>query len=373
MAEKTNWRAISKRYFLIVMALFIGLLNVSFASYAIDYECGPNAYWNFSGNTLTIYGTGRMYDFNRSSDVPWNTFANSIKNVYINEGITYLGARSFEYRENLVSIQLPSTLKEIGKWSFYLCKSLSTILIPEGVEKIQEYAFDTSGLKKIYFPKTLKRIEKHAFSDVGKLTTIYYGGTEYNWKNISIDYSFGTSNQYLESAEKIYNYNFKWNSTYTWSADNRKVYASRFLTDFDIYETETADTYLSSASKEDGVSYVAKFTNPAFSAKKKLKTLRLPDKITKVSEEAFRNASFEAVIIPSSCKSIESKAFAYNPNLKIVIAIDVDRASDAFEGCGDIIFIDNSQYITSSSSTNPRQGDYIDYWNGDWSYWGKYY
>lgn len=370
MKGKTVGMPISKRLFLIAVVLFIGLLNISFASDAIDYECGPNAYWSFSGNTLNIYGTGRMYDFDYSSDVPWDSFARSIKNVYIDEGITYLGARSFEYNENLVSIHLPSTLKEIGKWSFYLCKSLSSIIIPEGVEKIQEYTFNNSGLKRIYLPQTLKTIEQYAFTSVGKLTTIYYGGTENNWNDISIDFCTSNSNEYLKSADKVYNYHFEWSAaTYSWSSDNRYVTATRSIADLDIYETEVARTYCSSLSKEKGVSFVAEFNNPDFSARKKLETLCLPDNITQIDEEAFMNDTFEAIIIPSSCKSIKAKAFAYNPNLKVVIAIDVERASDAFEGCGDIVFIDNSQYIENEAG----RGDYIDYSNGDWFYGGIFY
>ena len=54
-------------------------------------------------------------------------------------------------------------LKSIGKLTFKTCKSLTQIEIPEGVELIDDFAFDESGLQTIKLPSTLKEIGMNAF------------------------------------------------------------------------------------------------------------------------------------------------------------------------------------------------------------------
>ena len=64
-------------------------------------------------------------------------------------------------------------LKEIGASSFSGTKNLKSIDIPEGVEKICEYAFEGSGLTKVKFPESLKTIDALAFKDT-QLTSVSF-------------------------------------------------------------------------------------------------------------------------------------------------------------------------------------------------------
>ena len=169
--------------------------------------------------------------------------------------------------------------------------------------------------------------------------------------------------------------NSNWQAAYTWSSDYRQATVTLTEPDLNLTRTETTtEIYLLSESIDEGLMIVAEFPTEGFTTRKRLKTLRLPAGIVEVEEEAFMgNNSYEAVIIPSTCRKIKSRAFAMNKNLKFVFAIDVERASDAFEGCENIVFIDNSRYLSSTETSNPQIGDYIDYWDGDWYYWGKFY
>ena len=73
------------------------------------------------------------------------------------------------------------------KAKLYLNGELVTILtIPEGVQKIGNYAFVTlSDLVACNIPKSVKSIGVEAFSGCTKLSTINYGGTEAEWKGLS--------------------------------------------------------------------------------------------------------------------------------------------------------------------------------------------
>ncbi len=59
-------------------------------------ECGDNLIWRFDKVTkeLTITGTGDMYDYTRSS-MPWYQFKNAITAVYLDTGVTSVGAYAF--------------------------------------------------------------------------------------------------------------------------------------------------------------------------------------------------------------------------------------------------------------------------------------
>jgi len=60
----------------------------------------------------------------------------SLQTVVIPEGINNIKSRSFYSCDALTSITLPSTIREIGEQAFYNCSSLTTITIPDTVTKV---------------------------------------------------------------------------------------------------------------------------------------------------------------------------------------------------------------------------------------------
>lgn len=58
---------------------------------------------------------------------------------------------------------IPNTVKRIGDYCFYRCKSLKTIIIPPTVEYIGKYAFYYSSLEKLVIPNSVKAIGPGCF------------------------------------------------------------------------------------------------------------------------------------------------------------------------------------------------------------------
>ncbi len=82
-----------------------------------------------------------------------------IKTIIIEEGITEIGHCSF--MGNLEGMNG-------GYGNVELLKNLETVVLPESLEKIEEYAFSgCSNLTKVYFPSNLKEIGKYAFYKTG--------------------------------------------------------------------------------------------------------------------------------------------------------------------------------------------------------------
>ena len=108
-------------------------------------ECGQNAKWSLtSENTLIISGEGRMKDYEIRSSlgiggegpfmkvinddylVPWRDYSNDIKQIVIEDGITYIGTFAFCNFQSLESVILPHSLSEIGICSFLYAQNLMT-------------------------------------------------------------------------------------------------------------------------------------------------------------------------------------------------------------------------------------------------------
>ena len=150
--------------------------NIEYNDTTFTYYCGDNLTFtlDFENGTLTISGSGDMYDYSSSSDVPWHQFYSYITSVTLPEGLTSICNYAFRYCSSLTSITIPDGVTSIGNYAFYECTSLTSINIPDGVTSIGDYAFYyCSSLKKILIPENVTSIGNYAFYGCSKLTTVY--------------------------------------------------------------------------------------------------------------------------------------------------------------------------------------------------------
>lgn len=76
--------------------------------------------------------------------------------VVVPDNVVKIGERAFE-NLSIQSVIFPDRLREIDRYAFQNCNSLTTIQLPDSVECIQEEAFvNCNGLKTISMPKKLK-------------------------------------------------------------------------------------------------------------------------------------------------------------------------------------------------------------------------
>jgi len=104
-----------------------------------------------------------------------NTFygCKSLKSVNIPDSVERIGNGAFCSCINLVSINLPSSIKVIGHNTFYGCKSLKSINIPDSVERIGCAAFyECINLVSINLPSSIKEIGSRTFYGCNSLTSI---------------------------------------------------------------------------------------------------------------------------------------------------------------------------------------------------------
>src|SRR5690606_10741540 len=83
--------------------------------------------------------------------------------------VEIIGEFAFAGLEKLKNVTLSDNLKEIKVNAFSKTKSLTSIKLPEGLEKIGSEAFANSGLTSIEIPGTVKKLEQLTFESNSSL------------------------------------------------------------------------------------------------------------------------------------------------------------------------------------------------------------
>ena len=199
---------------LLCVLLLASLLPVSaFAATTASGKCGDNLTWTLDGDgTLTISGTGKMWDYSYDSNAPWY----SIKCVIISDGVTNIGNYAFYYCSSLTSVTIPDSVTSIGEWAFYNCSSLKSVTIPDSVTSIGYSAFcDCSSLTSVTIGNSVTSIGTYAFRDCTGLTEINYNAKAMTdlTSSSSVFYNAGTAGSGIkvtfgDGVEKIPAYLF---------------------------------------------------------------------------------------------------------------------------------------------------------------------
>lgn len=158
----------------IIGMLFVGLLTICYPINVLPASvktgfCGDSVEWSLSDGVLTISGSGQMQNFHKGRR-PWR---GNIKSVIIEEGVTNIGSRAFEYYSWLKEISIPSSVKTIGDSAFVNCVSLKKIVIPNSVTSIGKACFARCyNLSSISLSSNLQFIGEKAFDRCESMTDI---------------------------------------------------------------------------------------------------------------------------------------------------------------------------------------------------------
>ncbi len=142
------------------------------AKFARFDQCGDSLTWEYDPltTTLTITGTGDMYDYSYEGG-PWAAYAPEITKVVLPEGLTSIGSYAFRNCSSLVSIAIPSTVTTINNDAFAYCSVLSSINLPVGLTHVRNYAFEgCSSITSVSIPDGVTYVGTGAFAGCSELT-----------------------------------------------------------------------------------------------------------------------------------------------------------------------------------------------------------
>ena len=209
------------------------LLSEAIVPYKLNY-CGANIFpkqtkiKDHNGNDRPLYTTSGDYEYvilNQSYTVLAG-YTGKSENVSVPgqlDGLTVtsIGEDVFRGCSSLTSIEIPSSVSSIGKGAFHGCCSLTSIEIPSSVSSIGEDVFrGCSSLTSIEIPSSVTSIRRNTFlgcrslesivipssvtsiwddkehaygvfANCDSLKTVYFGGTEAQWKKITHNVCLG--------------------------------------------------------------------------------------------------------------------------------------------------------------------------------------
>ncbi|NLE55789.1 MAG: leucine-rich repeat protein, partial [Lentisphaerae bacterium] len=108
-----------------------------------------------------------------------NAFASSesLTSVILPEGLLRIEDGAFYNNWSLQSVSLPSTLQYIGESAFANCQELTQAALPSGLTELGHSAFYATGLEQIVFPPGLLVIPESAFSNCRSLRSVVIPAT----------------------------------------------------------------------------------------------------------------------------------------------------------------------------------------------------
>ena len=133
--------------------------------------CGNDVYWEKNGSTLTITGTGPMWDYTWSGHSPFY-YDSDITTVIIEDGVTSIGAFMFHGCPNLASVSIPDSVGILGSSAFTYCSALDNVTVPYGVRSIPGTFSHCTSLSNITLPDTVTSFGPAAFMDCKSLTSL---------------------------------------------------------------------------------------------------------------------------------------------------------------------------------------------------------
>ncbi len=306
--------------------------NIHYADKDVDNvagydKCGDNLTWTLdSEGTLTISGTGDMYDYSYG-DMPWSEFRDEIHKIEFTDGITSIGETAFYYCSAITNVNIPSDITDIGYDAFRGCEKLEAINVDENNRRyssVDGVLFDKGKTILMAYPPAKPDpsyeipnsviIITLAFDMCNNIKTItipesvteiYDGFSCDNLENIVVD----EKNTQFSSADGVlFNKNKtmlicypsgKTNTSYTVPDAVDTIYGSAFYDCISLKNIELPDS-------------VVNMMYGAFYGCENLESIELPNGVTEIAEWTFGYcSSLGNINIPSNITSIGDFAF-YN-------------------------------------------------------------
>ena len=184
-------------------------VNVTFEENILGSgQCGENATWLLDGDgVLTISGSGAISDCEMSGS-PWFSYRVKVTDIVIGNEITSIGNYAFNGCTELTSISIPNSIQRIGIGAFMNCE-LTSVTIPNGVKTIEASAFQyCESMTSVTMADSVTTIGQYAFADCRNLKTIQLS----NKLTLIDEYAFDGSSNVTDIYLKANPVSLTWNN-----------------------------------------------------------------------------------------------------------------------------------------------------------------
>lgn len=211
--------------------------------------------------------------------------------------------------------------------------SLAEYMIPDGVEKVDQYAFAYSKYRKISLPDSLTTVSAYAFFDQDELEELDLTHVEYIGEHAIAG---------CDSLHKIIFPDTQYR-VYSKIIDNGGIMQSLYVKKGIVYSSTSGTfgrlEYLDTLAFEPGTTTIG---NRQFVNCKQLQTVLLPDTVTILKSGSFSNCSkLERLYIPPSVTVIGDGVLNGSPT---VIYGEKGSTAEEYAKANDITFVDVSDH-----------------------------
>lgn len=208
--------------------------------------------------------------------------SSKLVSIELNEGLESLGNYAFQNCKNIIRIDLPSTVNNIGRACFSTCEALEAISVPENVNMLDEQTFmDCKGLREVILPSKLFEIKGNCFGGCSSLEKIGFPESVVSIGSYAFQYS-GLTKVALPSKMTIIN-------TCVFRGCEKLAYV-------------------------DLPSNLQSIESSAFEGCKRLSRIAFPEKTRTLENGAFLDCKgLKEVYIPSSVIKLDN---SYNPTFR---------------------------------------------------------
>lgn len=260
--------------------------------------------------------------------------------IVIPDGVTKIGVNAFcngvnrygvAYGADIKSVRIPSSVKSIEAFAFAGCNQLEKIVFSNGLEIIDDYAFDSCNFHSVEFPDSLKYIGERAFlnctdfcsitipSSVESIGEHALGYTSIGYRESNgeeLDHKIHIRGYGSTSAEQYANDNeFKFESLDNCVKSGNIVYKVMADNSIGIIKYLGDETTVKIPDEYDGA-FVTEIAAGAFEDNKKLTEVYLPNNLISLGDGVFYNCkNLQIVHTPNKLNSIGACCFKNCINL----------------------------------------------------------
>lgn len=294
----------------------------------------------------------------------------SLSKITLSNNLTEMGDYAFSDCKNLVSVDIPASLKKIsigafrdcsalssvtlhegleviGSHAFWVCRSLSSVSIPTTVTEIGSSAFANSGLTSAVIPGNVVTLGAGAFSYCENLTYVKIEpGLKYLGEGAFAGCKLLTEMQQIELPDGILEIGgnpLNETPVYTNAADRAAKNKTLFTFSVNGYLFRMTDTYIEEDKRPLSVSIVGNVVAGGAVGLTSVQSVTVSDSVTYIGERAFRDCySLVSIKLSENITEIHDETFYNCFNLRsISIPEKVERIGyNAFRFCSDLMTVD---------------------------------
>ena len=309
--------------------------------------------WSYADGVLTVSGTGDMPDY-KPQAAPWSDSMGGVREIRIAGDVTYIGESAFAECAYVESVVLSPSVRIIGYGAFAECPNLRSVTFSEGLEVIGKNAFRFSDLMTVELPSTLKTISAEAFCGNYHLTAVSVPEGVANFGDRCFADCFALADLTVpDSAEKIgldilegdkawFQHHqedfivFAGHYLYRYQGDNPDVIIPDGITAVDQHCFSVKDF-------SQQYNYMGYVTILMDKTREDIRSVTIPDSVTALPKQlCYRMPALEEVRLGSGIQTLPENIFGCCGHLKSVSLPDqlISIEKGAFYACSSLSDLD---------------------------------